>query len=78
MLAKKYAIAALVIAFLVLIGFTIKNPENMELSAAFPKAHSNRWVAAAPIQLSGQDTTKDKDKIQLSKWRNLQRNLRLK
>lgn len=61
MLAKKYAIAALVIAFLVLIGFTIKNPENMELSAAFSKAHSNRWVAAAPIQLSGQDTTTDKD-----------------
>ncbi|MDQ0891009.1 cell wall-associated NlpC family hydrolase [Paenibacillus sp. V4I9] len=61
MLAKKYAIAALVFAFLVLIGFTIKNPENMELSAAFSNAHSNRWVAAAPIQLSGQDTTTDKE-----------------
>lgn len=61
MLAKKYAIAAQVIAFLVLIGFTMKNPENMELSAAFSNAHSNRWVAAAPIQLSGQDATTDKD-----------------
>ena len=77
MLAKKYAIAALVIAFLVLIGFTMKNPENMELSAAFPNAHSNGWVAAAPIQLSGQITTK-RGQIQLSKWRNLQRTQRLK
>lgn len=59
MLAKKYAIAALVIAFLVLIGFTMKNPENMELSAAFLNAHTNRGVAAAPIQLSGQDATTD-------------------
>ncbi|WP_261302705.1 C40 family peptidase [Paenibacillus andongensis] len=61
MLAKKYAIAALVIAFLVLIGFTIKNPENMELSAAFSNAHANKWVAAPPIQLSGQDATTYKD-----------------
>ncbi|NOU84437.1 hypothetical protein GC102_01405 [Paenibacillus sp. LMG 31460] len=60
MLAKKYAIAALVIAFLVLIGFTMKNPENMELSAAFSNTHSNKWVADAPVQLSGQDTTTDK------------------
>ncbi|NOU75956.1 hypothetical protein GC098_32200 [Paenibacillus sp. LMG 31458] len=61
MLAKKYAIAALVIAFLVLIGFTMKNPENMELSAAFSKSHANKWVAAAPIQLSGQDAATDKE-----------------
>lgn len=61
MLAKKYAIAALVIAFLVLIGFTVKNPENMELSAAFSNAHTNKWVAAAPIQLSGQDAATDKE-----------------
>ncbi|KRE49927.1 C40 family peptidase [Paenibacillus sp. Soil724D2] len=60
MLAKKYAISALVIAFLVLIGFTMKNPENMKLSAAFSNAHSNRWVATAPIQLSGQDAATDK------------------
>ncbi|MGO4274410.1 C40 family peptidase [Paenibacillus sp. TAF58] len=60
MLAKKYAIPALVIAFLVLIGFTMKNPENMQLSAPFSNAHSNRWVAAAPIQLSGQDAAADK------------------
>jgi cell wall-associated NlpC family hydrolase len=61
MLAKKYEIAALVIAFLVLIGFTIKNPENMELTAAFSNAHTNRWVASAPIQLSGQDATTGND-----------------
>jgi cell wall-associated NlpC family hydrolase len=72
MLPKKYAISALVIAFLVLIGFTMKNPENMELSfadtatevaepSAKPKAEV-RMSEHAPAHITGsevQQTTPD-------------------
>lgn len=36
MLAPKYTISTLVIALAVLIGFTVQNPENMALDAAYP------------------------------------------
>jgi cell wall-associated NlpC family hydrolase len=56
MLTKKYAIVSFVIALLVLIGFTMKNPENMVLSAAFLNPNTNGPVTAANIQLTGQDS----------------------
>ncbi|SDN37414.1 NlpC/P60 family protein [Paenibacillus sp. yr247] len=59
MLAKKYEIAALAIALLVLFGFTMKNPENMELSAVFSNTNPNELVTSAPIQSIEQNSSSE-------------------
>lgn len=59
MLAKKYAITALTIALLVLIGFTMKDSKNTELSAVFSNVHTSGPVTAAPKQSVGQNSSSE-------------------
>lgn len=50
MLARKYTISTIVIALAVLIGFTVQNPENMALNAAYSNTSDNESIAADPAQ----------------------------
>ncbi|MGQ7884729.1 NlpC/P60 family protein [Paenibacillus sp. WC2504] len=48
MLAPKYTISTLVIALAVLIGFTVKNPENMALNAALTNTNDHQTIPTEP------------------------------
>ncbi|MCY9657547.1 NlpC/P60 family protein [Paenibacillus chondroitinus] len=50
MLAPKYTISTLVIALAVLIGFTVKNPENMALNAALTNTNDHQTIPTEPAQ----------------------------
>lgn len=50
MLAPKYTISTLVIALVVLIGFTVQNPENMALNAANTNTNDHKTITTEPTQ----------------------------
>lgn len=50
MLAPKYTISTLVIALAVLIGFTVQNPENMALNAAYTNTNDHKPIPTEPTQ----------------------------
>ncbi|MZQ83802.1 hypothetical protein GQF01_16955 [Paenibacillus sp. 5J-6] len=56
MLAPKYTISTLVIALAVLIGFTVQNPENMALNAAYTNTTNTNANANDPKTITTEPT----------------------
>ncbi|MBP1965124.1 C40 family peptidase [Paenibacillus aceris] len=58
MLARKYTISTLVIALAVFIGFTVKNPENMALNAAYSNTSDNESITVDPTLAQPAETAR--------------------